>query len=505
MASRTIKVPDIGEGIAEVELVAWRVKPGDRVAEDQIIAEVMTDKAAVEVPSPVAGTVSALGGEVGQMLAVGSELIRIELGDGAQAPATIATPAAAAAAQSLAAPSAIAPTPPAPSTFAAAPARPMATVAPQAQMPQMPQVPQVPQGPAVAAAIAPADAAAVPVRSAKAPGTDRPIASPSVRRRAWELGVDLGAVVPTGPAGRVTHADVEAHAASHPAAPAPASARPSVQTAAIPAPARTASPVAQTTPVHAVPRASAEPAPPRAATPAAPAEHPGEERIPVIGLRRRIAVKMQESKRRIPHYSYVEEVDVTEVEALRAQLNAKWADQRPRLTLLPLIARAIVLAVREHPVVNARFDDEAGIITRYAAVHLGIATQTPSGLLVPVLTHAQTRDLWSTASEVARLAEVARAGRATRAELSGSTLTITSLGPLGGIATTPVINHPEVAIVGVNRIVERPMLRSGLVVARQLMNLSSSFDHRVVDGIDAARFIQSVRAYLESPATMFVA
>jgi 2-oxoisovalerate dehydrogenase E2 component (dihydrolipoyl transacylase) len=229
-----------------------------------------------------------------------------------------------------------------------------------------------------------------------------------------------------------------------------------------------------------------------------------EETIPVIGLRRRIAIKMQESKRRIPHYSYVEEVDVTEVEALRAQLNAKWADQRPRLTLLPLLARAIVLAVREHPVVNARFDDEAGVVTRFGAVHLGVATQTPSGLLVPVLMHAEARDLWSTAAEVARLADTARAGRATRAELTGSTITLTSLGALGGIATTPVINHPEVAIVGVNRIVERPVLRGGLVVARLMMNLSSSFDHRVVDGIDAARFIQSVRSYLESPATMFV-
>jgi 2-oxoisovalerate dehydrogenase E2 component (dihydrolipoyl transacylase) len=255
--------------------------------------------------------------------------------------------------------------------------------------------------------------------------------------------------------------------------------------------AEAAAPVAPIAPIAAVPSAMH-------------AERHDEETIPVIGLRRRIAIKMQESKRRIPHSSYVEEVDVTEVEALRAQLNAKWADQRPRLTLLPLLARAIVLAVREHPVVNARFDDEAGVVTRFGAVHLGVATQTPSGLLVPVLMHAEARDLWSTAAEVARLADTARAGRATRAELTGSTITLTSLGALGGIATTPVINHPEVAIVGVNRIVERPVLRGGLVVARQMMNLSSSFDHRVVDGIDAARFIQSVRSYLESPATMFV-
>jgi 2-oxoisovalerate dehydrogenase E2 component (dihydrolipoyl transacylase) len=202
---------------------------------------------------------------------------------------------------------------------------------------------------------------------------------------------------------------------------------------------------------------------------------------------------MQESKRRIPHFAYIEEVDVTEVEALRAQLNTKWADQRPRLTLLPLLARAIVLAVREHPVVNARFDDETGVVTRFGAVHLGVATQTSSGLMVPVLQHAEARDLWSIAAEVARLGE-----------LTGSTITITSLGALGGIASTPVINHPEVAIVGVNRIVERPVMRGAAVVARQMMNLSSSFDHRVVDGADAARFIQTVRGYLECPATMFV-
>jgi 2-oxoisovalerate dehydrogenase E2 component (dihydrolipoyl transacylase) len=293
--------------------------------------------------------------------------------------------------------------------------------------------------------------------------TDRPIASPSVRRRAWELGVDLNAVAATGPGGRVTHADVEAHAAS-------------------------------------------SPAPPPVAVAAATgyAERSGEEAIPVIGLRRRIAIKMQESKRRIPHFAYVEEIDVTEVEGLRAQLNSTWADQRPRLTLLPLLARAIVLAVREHPVVNARFDDEAGVVTRFGAVHLGVATQTSNGLMVTVVQHAEARDLWSMATEVARLSEAARSGRATRAELTGSTITISSLGALGGIVSTPVINHPEVAIVGVNRIVERPVMCGGAIVVRQTMNLSSSFDHRVVDGIDAARFIQSVRGFLECPATMFV-
>jgi 2-oxoisovalerate dehydrogenase E2 component (dihydrolipoyl transacylase) len=462
MATRAIKVPDIGEGIAEVELVAWHVQPGDRVAEDQVVAEVMTDKAAVEIPSPMAGSVLSLGGEVGQMLAVGGELIRLEVGGGNGDAQAVAAAAVDVTAPQEPAPPPTAPPPkaPKPPPSAAAPAPPTAA----------------PARPAAPARTAP------PARSAKAHTTERPIASPSVRRRAWELGVDLGAVAPTGPAGRVTHADVEAHAAATPA-PAPAAPAPRVE---------------REPPPTAAPAAIAAPAP------MAHAERHDEEKISVIGLRRRIAIKMQESKRRIPHYSYVEEVDVTEVEALRATLNAKWSTQRPRLTLLPFLARAIVLAVREHPVVNARFDDDAGVVTRYGAVHLGIATQTDGGLLVPVLPHAEARDLWSTAAEVARLADVARSGRATRGELTGSTITITSLGALGGIATTPVINHPEVAIVGVNRIVERPMLRGGLVVARQTMNLSSSFDHRVVDGIDAARFIQSVRGYLENPATLFV-
>ncbi len=226
--------------------------------------------------------------------------------------------------------------------------------------------------------------------------------------------------------------------------------------------------------------------------------------MPVIGLRRKIAQKMQEAKRHIPHFTYVEEIDVTELEALRAQLNAKWGAARGRLTLLPLLARAIVLAVRDFPQINARYDDAAGVVTRYAAVHIGIATQSDNGLMVPVLRHAEARDLWASAAEVARLAEAARAGKAAREELSGSTITITSLGALGGIVSTPVINHPEVAIVGVNRMVERPMMRGGAVAPRLMMNLSSSFDHRVVDGLHAAEFVQALRGYLECPATLFV-
>jgi 2-oxoisovalerate dehydrogenase E2 component (dihydrolipoyl transacylase) len=450
MAAHVIKMPDIGEGIAEVEIVEWHVKPGDRVTEDQVLADVMTDKATVQIPSPVVGTVVSLGGEVGQSLAVGTELIRLDVAGAAPAPA----PAPALmAAETPASTAAETPAPAAPIVTAPAPA-------PRAAPPV--------SAPSAAAAAAPSPAPpaakAPPVRRAKAlPATDRPIASPAVRRRAWELGIDLKHVAPTGTAGRITHDDLDKHLASLPSQPTGA-----------------------------------------AAVARAYAERHDEQAIPVIGLRRRIAVKMQDSKRRIPHFAYVEEVDATEVEALRARLNAKWEGRRPRLTLLPLLVRAIVLAVRDVPVVNARFDDDAGTITRYGAVHLGVATQTTHGLLVPVLRHAEARDLWSTASEVARLAEAARAGRATRDELTGSTITISSLGALGGIVTTPVINRPEVAIIGVNRIVERPVMLDGSVVARQMMNLSSSFDHRVVDGADAAQFVQAVRGYLEAPATMFV-
>ena len=432
MAVYVIKMPDIGEGIAEVELVQWHVKPGDALTEDQILADVMTDKATVEIPSPVVGTVIALGGKPGDVMAVGSELIRIELegaGNLKAAPAAAAESAASVATHSPAV------------NAAAAPARQVAAPAPSVK----------PAASSKPLSVAPA---------ARPPG-DKPIASPAVRRRAWDLGIELQFVPGSGTAGRITHEDLDAYAArARGARPANAGTR--------------------------------------------YAERNDEEAIPVIGLRRKIAQKMQESKRRIPHFTYVEEIDVTELEGLRAQLNAKWGAERGRITLLPLLARAIVLAVREYPEVNARFEDEAGIVTRYSAVHIGVATQTDAGLMVPVLRHAEARDLWSSAAEIARLAEAARTAKAARGELSGSTITITSLGAQGGIVTTPVINHPEVAIVGVNRIVERPMMRGGAVVPRLMMNLSSSFDHRVVDGAVAARFVQALSGLLECPATLFV-
>ncbi len=455
MSIHTIKMPDIGEGIVEVELVAWHVKPGDVVREDQVVADVMTDKATVEIPSPVKGVVQRLGAEAGTVMRVGSALIEIAI-EGA-APVETAPAAAPAAA------AAPAPVP--------APAPAKAETAPVAAVAAAPL-------PAPAAPAMPAHAPAVPA----VPGA-RPIASPSVRRRAWELGVDLSQVRATGTAGRIMHADVEAFAASHPHGLQPGSGAPFAN----------------------VPGATA------AAAPVRPSERhlvsprgDGIEASKVTGLRRKIAEKMQESKRRIPHFSYVEEVDVTELEALRERLNALHGKTRGKLTVLPLLVRAVCRSLRDFPQINARFDDDAGVVNRYEAMHLGIAAQTPSGLMVPVIRHAEALDLWSCAAEIRRLAEVARTGKATRDELSGSTFTISSLGPLGGIVTTPVINHPEVGILGVNRIVERPMFRSGQVVARLLMNLSSSFDHRVVDGQDAAEFIQSIRAQLEAPATLFI-
>ncbi len=417
MANHTVKMPDLGEGITEVEVVAWHVRAGDTVAEDQVLADVMTDKATVEIPSPVAGTVHRLGGEVGEVLAVGAALIEIAV-DGTDSTGVAAAGNA-----------------PSPTTSAAT-------------------------APTTASA-----QAGTPTGG----GKSKPIASPALRRRAWELGVDLGQVHASGAGGRIMQADLDEHVARHGAAPAdrPVQAQPQY------GPIRTGVDTTQD--------------------------------IKVIGLRRRIAQKMQESKRRIPHFAYVEECDVTELESLRGQLNSRFGSERGKLTLLPFLIRAMVLAIAEFPQVNALFDDETGVITRHSAVHMGIATQTEAGLMVPVLRHAQDGDLWANASAIGRLAEMTRSGRATRDELTGSTITLTSLGALGGIVSTPIINAPEVAIVGVNRIVERPMVVGGAFAARKMMNLSSSFDHRVVDGQDAARFIQAVRGLLETPGVLLTA
>ena len=439
MGIYVIRVPDIGEGIAEVELVAWHVALGESVKEDQPVADVMTDKASVEIPCHVHGKVIALGAAVGQMISVGAELIRLEV-EGEGNLKDDAAPAASAATATQ---------------IAATPAEKSKQSDTKAS--ENIAIPAV-QAPKQASAPVARPAARAPVAQARKEG-ERPLASPSVRRRALDMGVDLRLVHGSGPAGQISHADLEAFAAGQ-------------------------GPVLGGNPQY--------------------VERHGEEAIPVIGLRRKIAQKMQEAKRRIPHFSYVEEVDVTELEQLRQQLNKIHGATRGKLTLLPFLARAMVLALRQFPQINARYDDDAGVVTRYEAVHLGIAAQTDGGLMVPVLRHAESLDLWASAAGIARVAEGAKTGKLGREELTGSTITLTSLGALGGIVSTPVINHPEVAIVGVNRMVERPMLRNGQVVARQLMNLSSSFDHRVVDGMDAAQFIQAIRALLETPALLFV-
>lgn len=426
MGIHIVKMPDIGEGIAEVELVAWHVQEGDLVQEDQVLADVMTDKATVEIPSAVQGKVVALGCGVGQVMAVGAELIRIEVDGAGHTPAPD-TPAVALSAAAPGQPSDIA------QASGPCEARPVAT-----PMESAATLAQLGQGTTVA----------------------KPLASPAVRRRAWDLGVELRYVLGTGPAGRISHQDLDAFVAQG---------QRSVQGAD-----------------------------------SRYQKRLQEKAIPIVGLRRQIARRLQEAKRRIPHFTYVEEVDMTELENLRLRLNAEHASTRGKLTLIPFLARAMVLALRDFPHLNARYDDESDVLTQYGAVHLGIATQTDAGLMVPVLQHAEAMDLWACAAELTRLAQAARSGKAQRETLSGSTITLTSLGALGGLVSTPVINRPEVAIVGVNRMVERPVAKGGAVVLRQMMNLSSSFDHRVVDGMHAASFIQQVRGYLECPATMFV-
>jgi len=422
MGTHVIKMPDIGEGIAEVELSQWHVKVGDLVVEDQVLADVMTDKAMVDIPSPVHGKVIALGGQPGEVMAVGSVLISIEV-EGAGNLKESAAPAPVK--EALVAPK-------------------VETVVESKPAPAAPRPAAVCQGPMVA-------------READ----ERPLASPAVRKHALDLGIQLRLVRGSGPAGRVLHEDLEAYLAQGQS--------------------NASAPVA-----------------------AAYAQRNDEEQIQVIGMRRKIAQRMQDATQRAAHFSYVEEIDVTAIEELRAHLNEKHGASRGKLTLLPFLVRALVVALRDFPQMNARYDDEAQVITRLGAVHVGVATQSDVGLMVPVVRHAEARSLWDSATEISRLANAARNGKASRDELSGSTITLTSLGALGGIVSTPVLNLPEVAIVGVNKIVERPMVVKGQVVIRKMMNLSSSFDHRVVDGMDAALFIQAIRGLIEQPATLFV-
>lgn len=455
MGVHVIKVPDVGEGIAEVELVAWTVRVGQSVDRNQILAEVMTDKANVEIPSPVEGVISSLNGEVGGVLAVGSPLIELEI-EGAEGEGEPEADSV-------------------PSVSPVAPAVDDAHLSYSVEVngDTVPnRAPSVAEVTATAGSATPTGTARRESNVLRARGSlggppraegERPLASPAVRHRARKAGLDLRMVPGTGPAGRIGHDDLDAY----------------LYGAGIP----------------------------RAAATAAGSGREPDTRVteePIIGIRRQIAKRTLASTQSIPHITYVEEVDMTAVESLRGTLNDRAQRTETRLTVLPFLILAMAEAIAEFPIMNAHVDDESGTLVTYGGVHVGIATQTPDGLVVPVVRHAESLSLWSLATRIAELAEQARSRKASPGDLAGSTITITSLGALGGLVTTPVINKPEVAIVGVNKIAERPVVVDGQVVPRKMMNLSSSFDHRIVDGWDAASFIQRIRQSLEEPALLFL-
>ena len=418
MGKQVFKLPDIGEGVVEGEVVQWHVAAGDTVTEDDPIVDVMTDKATVTIPSPVTGVVTSLSGDVGDMVAVGSTLVEFD-SDADAAPAS----------------------------------------EPEAE-PEAESSPTPPPVPEPAADPTPAPAAAKPA-PAPAAASSRVLASPAIRRRAREAGVDLSQVRGSGPAGRVRHADLDAYIAAD-----------------------------------------------GAVTGAAPSSYSTKRtdvtEVKVVGLRRKIAEQMTISKSTIPHFSYFEEVDVTELEALRQVLNASRDESQPKLTYLPFIMLALSRIMPEHPECNANYDDQGGVVARHGAVHIGIATQTDRGLYVPVVKHVEAMDAWQAAAEMQRVASAARDGTASLEDLTGSTFTITSLGRDGGLGATPIINHPEVAILGVHKARDMPVVRDGQIVVRRIMNLSSSFDHRVVDGADGAALVQHLRRMLEHPALIFM-
>ncbi len=416
MGKYVFKLPDVGEGIVEGEIVDWKVKPGDAVTEDQPLVDLMTDKATVAIPSPVSGKVLSTTGKPGDMVPVGAELIVFDVeGKGEEAE---------------------------PET------EPEATPEPE---------PEPVPAPTNRLAPAPAPTAPAPAAALAATGK-RPLASPAVRRRAREAGVELTGVPGSGPAGRISHADLDAF----------------LQAGG------------------------------RLTGGQRGLKRTGTTEIPVIGLRRKIAAKMAQSKSRIPHFSYLEEIDITELESLRQHLNATRSGEQPKLTYLPFLMQALVRTLQQHPGCNALYDDERNVVVQHEALHVGIATQTDDGLMVPVVRHAEARDVWDCANEMRRVSQAAREKTATTEELSGSTITITSLGALGGLGATPIINHPEVAIIGVHKAEERAVVRDSNIVVRRMMNLSGSFDHRVVDGYDGARMMQTLKQMLEHPATIFI-
>ncbi len=447
MARFTFKLPDIGEGISEAEIVAWHVAIGDRVEEDSPVADMMTDKATVEMESPVSGVVVELAGEVGDQVSIGAALVVIETDAVDAGGEVVAAPLTAAQAETAEQYEAENPgveevvETPLPLPLAS-PAKAGAQVGAADDEPRPPITADVPTGPRPAPGNAPEQQA-------------HALASPAVRARARDLGIDLASVKTESD--RVRHADLDAYlrygAGQGYQAPGASRAR-------------------------------------------------ADQPIKVIGMRRKIAENMAASKRAIPHFTYVDEIDVTALEAMRADLNANRGG-RPKLTMLPLMIVAICKTIPDFPMLNARYDDEAGVVTRHGAIHLGMAAQTDAGLTVPVIRDAQDRNVWQLATEITRLAEAARAGKLAPNEMGGGTITVTSLGPLGGIATTPVINRPEVAIIGPNKIVERPVFKGDEVVRAKLMNLSISCDHRVVDGWDAASFVQGLKKYLETPVLLF--
>lgn len=440
MGIHTINLPDVGEGIAEAELTEWSVKIGDHVNEDDVLGTVMTDKAAVEVPSAVSGKVVWLCGEPGETIAIGAKFVELEVEGAGNARPGSETKAAAKAPEDVAEPQ---------------PEEPVAAK-PVETAPVKPAKPDpAKSAPAKSTSVSSGTNSGGERRAPIAPG-DKPLAAPSVRQQAREAGIDLRRVAGSGSGGRILHEDIDAFADD-----------------------------GSGTALPKVPKT-------------------GSREIKVIGMRRKIAEKMAQSWSRIPHITIVEEIDVSALEDLRAALNTQHAAKRGKLTLLPFIMRAIVAAVKDQPALNARYDDDAGITEQFDGVHIGIATQTPAGLTVPVVRHAETRSLWESAAEMVRLAEAARDGKASRGELSGSTISITSLGPLGAIATTPIINHPEVAIVGINKMAVRPMWDGQQFQPKKMINISCSFDHRVIDGWDAAVFVQKLKSLIETPALLFI-
>jgi len=494
------KLPDLGEGTVEAEIVGWRVKPGDVVAEDDVIVEVMTEKAAVELPAPVGGRVVSTTGTPGDMVPVGAELIVFETdaGTGTAAGASAVTPgtgAEASRASGAAGQSTSAARVGERDSGAAASQRDGAAgagdrgvsggrgaagdgrtagdggAAGQRGGAAGAHAASAARGAGAASARGVAAGSAASRANGATNGhahNDRPgrvATSPAIRRRAHEAGVDLSQLSGSGPNGRILRQDFEAFVSS---------------------------------------RSGPKLVRSRPAGHRAPTTEPATEEIKVIGVRRVIAQRMSEAKRNIPHFAYVEEFDVTELESLRCHLNSKLESGAPGLTYLPFIVSALVRVLRDFPQCNAQYDSERGVIIRHRSVHVGVATQTPEGLKVPVVRDAQSLSLWELAAQMRRVTEAARANKATREELSGSTITVTSLGKLGGIASTPIINAPEVSIIGINRAVERPMVYDGAIAIRRMMNLSSSFDHRFVDGHDAAAMIQALKERIEHPATIFI-